>query len=1561
MRHVKKVAAFFALFASLALMFRSTLCIAADASASGGYAIAGFAPSASLSATVAGGFAPTVAVSVSVTAETDSVLLFAVYSSEGQLSAIRTVAVTGRAGEQRIPLFPPDGMTETDRVKLFLLDRDTQKPLCSVVTTDSAGNVLDDGGDGDSMYAVSFDGNGQSVSIKARSVRRGETVSEPDAPVAEGYVFGGWYVDAACATAYNFSTPVEGSLTLYAKWTPAALSGHAVTFDLNTGLSYEDVTSKMPSYAEGAFSLMRSGYTGYSIDSWYTDENMTNPYTFRAAPNDELSLYSLWRNEDERYHVRFHGGPDDLSFTFTDVPSNGVLSPVDLPNVAGRDFEGWFDSPGDAVAHDFTAPVTDSLTLYAKWASPSARSCNAILYEDGTLVFQSSNSSLRGLITQAYDIKLIADYNGAYNNSHKQALPPWYELRNSIRAVEFSDPIRPLFTSYWFYGCSNLASVMGMENLDMSEVEGMNFMFYNCSSLTELDVSGWDTGNVREMSWAFGNCWRLTELDVSGWNTGKVRYASGLFSRCSGLKALDVSAWNTRNVTDMNYLFSGCSALRELDVSGWDTGNVRDMGWAFGNCQNLKALNVSGWNTQNVTDMNRAFYNCYSLSALDLSGWNTSNVTDMSWMFSDCWLLTGINASGWNTGAVVNMRGMFSGCVGFTTLDVSGFDTSSVTSMGYMFSYCKKLTTLDVSGFDTSSVTDMNNMFYKCGGLTTLNIKDLDTSHVTSMSSMFSGCGALKALDISGLDISSVSYMGYMFSECDALTTLNLNGLDTSHVTSMYRMFYECKGLTTLDLSGFDTSSVSEMSGMFSKCANLKTIYVSEKFVTDSLSWSGGMFSDCAALVGGGGTKYSESHADGKYACIDNPPFAPGYFTAKGGGNPGGGNSANSVHAILYDDGEMVFQIGDAPESGRTVTASYAVDMTNGYRNLNKSDRQSTAPWNEERNKIQSVAFADKISPKSVSYWFAYCSELKEISQIEKLDTSGVTNMRSMFAECKGLTALNLSAFNTARVTDMRDMFYGCDGLKTLDVSGFDTARVANMSDMFAGCGGLTALDVSGFNTVGVTDMSYMFSDCGKLTALDVSGFNTASVTDMSYMFNGCGELTALDVSGFNTASVTDMSYMFNGCGGLTALDVSGFDTARVTNMSNMFNGCGGLAALDVSGFDTARVSEMYSMFTYCWNLNMIYASEKFVTHSLLQDNNMFSGCSTLIGGAGTTYDWKHTDNEYARIDNPPSAPGYFTVKGGTGEDPANKVYAILYDDGEMVFQMGNSPESGRRVMAYYVVNMTGGYRNSESGGQSTTAPWNANRSSVQSVTFADAISPASLSYWFAYCYALREINHIERLDTASATDMSGMFSGCSELTALDVSGFNTASVTDMSGMFSGCNGLTTLDVSGFNTAMVTDMSHMFSGCSGLTALDVSGFNTASVTDMSYMFSNCRVGKLDVSGFNTASVRAMDSMFYQCSRLTTLDVSSFDTSNVGGTFGGMVEMFYDCSSLKTIYASEKFVADTSTYSYYYGFDMFAGCSALVGGAGTKYNNENTGQYYARIDNPPSAPGYFTAK
>ena len=97
-------------------------------------------------------------------------------------------------------------------------------------------------------------------------------------------------------------------------------------------------------------------------------------------------------------------------------------------------------------------------------------------------------------------------------------------------------------------------------------------------------------------------------------------------------------------------------------------------------------------------------------------------------------------------------------------------------------------------------------------------------------------------------------------------------------------------------------------------------------------------------------------------------------------------------------------------------------------------------------------------------------------------------------------------------------------------------------------------------------------------------------------------------------------------------------------------------------------------------------------------------------------------------------------------------------------------------------------------------------------------------------------------------------------------------------------------------------------------------------------------------------------MFRNCSELTSLDLSSFNTSQVSV----MTEMFRKCSKLVTIEVSDNWtIAGLTTNN---DSNMFAFCDKLKGGQGTEYNSTYVNKTYARIDkkdSTPSEPGYFT--
>ena len=88
--------------------------------------------------------------------------------------------------------------------------------------------------------------------------------------------------------------------------------------------------------------------------------------------------------------------------------------------------------------------------------------------------------------------------------------------------------------------------------------------FIECSKLTSLNLSNFDTSAVTSMNSMFAYCRGLTSLDLSSFDTSAVTNMNDMFSNCSKLTSLDLRNFDTSAVTDMGYMFNGCTALRNI-------------------------------------------------------------------------------------------------------------------------------------------------------------------------------------------------------------------------------------------------------------------------------------------------------------------------------------------------------------------------------------------------------------------------------------------------------------------------------------------------------------------------------------------------------------------------------------------------------------------------------------------------------------------------------------------------------------------------------------------------------------------------------------------------------------------------------------------------------------------------------------------------------------------------------------------------------------------------------------------------------------------------------------
>ena len=163
-----------------------------------------------------------------------------------------------------------------------------------------------------------------------------------------------------------------------------------------------------------------------------------------------------------------------------------------------------------------------------------------------------------------------------------------------------------------FYGCHTLTN-LDLSHFNTKDVTNMNNMFYGCKSLKNLNLSNFNTQKVNDMSRMFYGCESLTDLTLSDFNTKKVIDMSEMFCICKALKTLDLSNFNTESVENMSEMFCGCKALKTLDLSNFNTKNVNKMVKMFYGCQVLKNLDLSNFDTKNTKDMNEMFHWCEKL------------------------------------------------------------------------------------------------------------------------------------------------------------------------------------------------------------------------------------------------------------------------------------------------------------------------------------------------------------------------------------------------------------------------------------------------------------------------------------------------------------------------------------------------------------------------------------------------------------------------------------------------------------------------------------------------------------------------------------------------------------------------------------------------------------------------------------------------------------------------------------------------------------------------------------------------------------------------------------
>ena len=253
-----------------------------------------------------------------------------------------------------------------------------------------------------------------------------------------------------------------------------------------------------------------------------------------------FTINELEQDNDGLHHYTIEGAGTEIRFTsniiyshYIDLTNMTDLSNMDLcsSNYIGGDFSGWN-----------TSNVTNMSNLFY-----TARECTTL------------------------DLS-------SFNTSNVTIMESMFSNCNKLTTLDISsfDTSNVTRMSSMFQDCHSLTT-LDLSHFDTSNVEYMDCMFAGCSSLTTLDLSSFNTSKVKWMNGMFSNC-NITTLDLSHFDTSNLTDTTAMFDGCTSLTTLNISGFDlTKTYTNNNrhdYMFEKCTSLQTIYAYGCNEATI---------------------------------------------------------------------------------------------------------------------------------------------------------------------------------------------------------------------------------------------------------------------------------------------------------------------------------------------------------------------------------------------------------------------------------------------------------------------------------------------------------------------------------------------------------------------------------------------------------------------------------------------------------------------------------------------------------------------------------------------------------------------------------------------------------------------------------------------------------------------------------------------------------------------------------------------------------------------------------------------------------------------------
>lgn len=300
-----------------------------------------------------------------------------------------------------------------------------------------------------------------------------------------------------------------------------------------------------------------------------------------------------------------------------------------------------------------------------------------------------------------------------------------------------------------FDGCNYLERIDGLNTWDTSQVTSMVNLFNECASLTEIDVSSFDTSNVTNMSRMFKN-YGVSSLPA------KLKIIKG------------IENLNTSKVTNMAYMFQGQSVLESLDLNKWDMSNITDCGAMFSNCTSLKYPPITTFGNAKKPSTTVQYGTIYEKTTFVVDNsieWKIVGSSNLYRAFLQSPNVSQFNAV-WETDEIVSVTDLFCGTYGMIT----SLKTFNLTSCGetifsdYFFGTVGNTQNKNLTNFECCGTQNYNLNVSICPNLSKENLLNIIDCLCTTTKTLTLSLGSTNLAKLTPSEIKIATDKGWTVS-----------------------------------------------------------------------------------------------------------------------------------------------------------------------------------------------------------------------------------------------------------------------------------------------------------------------------------------------------------------------------------------------------------------------------------------------------------------------------------------------------------------------------------------------------------------------------------------------------------------------------------------------------------------------------------------------------------------------------------------------------------------------------------------------------------------------------